>query len=122
MRIPQIDSFDLCDYKTERLWVHIRAEITGCCLKISGQDLGQVPLAFFDSDEYEYWYTFNEKNTELLIRLLVKNESTVELLAENENDIKKILIEKFSGLDGCERLTKFCNQNGIKYELMTWSP
>jgi len=122
MRITQIDSFDLCDDKTERVWVHVWAEIIDGCLKISGQDLGNAPLEHFGSDEYEYWYDFSKKNTELLIKSLAKKETSIDRLAENENDIKKILVEKFGGLKGCERLKEFCNQNDIKYTFMSWIP
>ncbi|MDR0302834.1 MAG: hypothetical protein LBI04_11065 [Treponema sp.] len=106
----QIDKIELCNDKSERVWVHVWAEIENSCLKISGHDLGNAPNELLGSDEFEYWYNFDEKNTEALISLLTKDE----------NDIKNVLLENFGGLDGCNKLKEFCNKNGIEYKYMSW--
>ena len=110
--MKQMDELVLCDNKTERVWVNVWAEIENGCLKISGQDLGNAPKEFFGSGEFEYWYNFDEKNTE---RLIV-------LLTQKEHDFKEQLLEKFGGLEGCKRLKEFCKENDIQYRYMSWVP
>jgi hypothetical protein len=106
----QIDTFDLCEHKSDRLWVHVWAKIEDGCLEISGQDLGVTPMKYFGMGEFEYWYKFDKTNTERLIALLT----------EKDCDIKNLLYKNFSGLDGCEKLKKLCNTNGIEYEYSSW--
>jgi len=105
----QVNTFVLCDEKTDRVSIHVWAEITDGCLKISGQDLGQAPLEFFGEDEYEYFYTFDEKNTGRLIGLLPKGCC-----------IRERMIDNFGGADGLKRLREFCEKNEIKYEFSNW--
>jgi hypothetical protein len=106
----QLDTIVLCEHKTDRLWVNVWAEIENGCLKISGQDLGDVPKEYFGMGEFEYWYTFDKTNTDRLIALLTKEDS----------DIKNALQTNFNGLEGCDKLKSFCNDNGIEYEYSSW--
>lgn len=88
-------------------------KIKGSCLKIEGQDLWQAPLATFGEDEYEYSYNFDKKNTELLVSALYKSQDSAK-------DLKELLIEEFSGVDGCVKLRKLCEENKIEYEFFNW--
>ncbi|MDR2401296.1 MAG: hypothetical protein LBD73_06565 [Deferribacteraceae bacterium] len=106
----QLDTFILCEYKTDRLWVIVRAEIKNGCLEISGHDLSGTPKQYFGMSEFEYWYKFDEANTECLIALLAKEGG----------DIKNLLYENFSGLEGCEKLMAFCNANAVEYRYSSW--
>jgi hypothetical protein len=108
--MDNLDTFALCKYESDRLWVNVWAKIENGCLEISGQDLGDAPTEYFGMGEFEYWYKFDETNTERLITLLKKEDS----------DIKDLLYENFSGLEGCAKLKKFCSVNGIEYEYSSW--
>ena len=65
---------------------------------------------WFGRDDYEYWYCFDEMNTEHLI----------ELLTAKEPDIKKALLDEFGGEEVCSNMRKFCKANGIKYKFDSW--
>ena len=108
--MKELETFMLCEEKTERIWVLVSAEIKGGCLTISGHDMGGPVEMRFVEDEHEYWYRFDEMNTEHLI----------ELLARKEPDIKKALLDEFGGEEGCSNMRKFCKANGIKYKFDSW--
>jgi hypothetical protein len=110
--MDQIDEFVLCDERTEWFWAIVTASVENDHLKIAGQDLGEMPMEFYGANEYEYWYDFDENNTQRL----------VSLLTESGPDVKKQLIEKFGGLDGCRKLRGFCCENEIKYDFRYWVP
>ncbi len=95
----------LCEYRTEKLWVTVRACIADGKLTVEGQDLGDAPLHWFGSDEYEYYYFFDEANTEKLL----------QLLAGDEKHPLKELQKQFRGLDACRTLRSFCEQNEIAF-------
>ena len=107
-----LKAFDLCKEKTEWVEVNVWAEIENGCLKISGVDYGNAVTEWLGRDEHEYWYSFDEINTELLITQLTTKEQ----------DLKKALLEEFGGLEGCNRLREFCRTNNIEYEFGTWTP
>jgi len=110
--MEQMDTFVLCNDKTDRVWVNVWAGIKDGCLTVSGQDLGDAPQDFFGSDEYEYWYTFDKINTDRLIMLLT----------QEGHDFKEQLLEKFNGVEGCKKLKEFCKANDIEYKFMSWIP
>ncbi|NLT15730.1 MAG: hypothetical protein GXY05_15495, partial [Clostridiales bacterium] len=58
---------NLCADKADGTSYFIDAEYTEGCLKISGQDLGKLPEEIFGRDEYEYFYSLDEFNTNKLI-------------------------------------------------------
>jgi len=101
----QVNPFVLCDEKTDRVSVKVRAEITDGCLKISGHDSSQTPSEFSGEAEYESFYTFDEKNTERLIACLPKGCC-----------IRDRMLKNFSGADGLKRLRAFCEKNEIEYD------
>jgi hypothetical protein len=108
--MDRLETFTLCEYKSDRLWVNVWAEIKDGRLEISGQDLGDAPKQYFGMGEFEYWYKFDETSTGRLIALL----------PGEDRDVEKLLYNNFSGLDGCNKLKDFCNVNGIKYEYGSW--
>jgi len=90
--------------------VCVWASLTDGCLLISGQDLGDALEYYFGKDEHEYFYSFDQSNTNLLF----------DLLKEEKVNIKNTLINKFGGREGCETLEKFCKTNNIKYDFSTY--
>ncbi len=104
--IYKLDSFVLCQEKTDRVQISVWAEITDRCLKISGQDLGAAVVDHFGDDEYKYFYNFSEENTVLLI----------SLLTDNLHDFKDIFIQRFNGTNGIRCLTEFCQANDIAFQ------
>ena len=109
--VKQLSKFVMCNEDTERVSVRVWAEITGGRLKISGQDLGNAPMEAFWQNEYEYFYDFDKNNTERLIMLL---------LGGKERDIKEMLLERFSGMDGCKNLRAFCERNRVEFQFHNW--
>jgi hypothetical protein len=106
-------------FTIDRVQVTVRAEINHGCLKISGQDFGVAVLDFFkgNDDEYEYFYRFDKAATARLLHLL----SVGAMFRISGNDtVKAILPERFCGMDGCEKLRKFCKENDIKYEFFSY--
>lgn len=107
--IKDVEKFYLCEYKDgSRLSVNVWAAISNERLLISGQDLGKHVEDHFGDSDYEYWYSFDIENTKLLITKL--SEQSPEL------DIKELLVENFSGLDGCSKLRNFCKNFNISYD------
>jgi len=112
--IKDFDSFNLCESRDNpRLTVIVDAAIRNGCLLVSGQDLGNSVSEFFGDSDYEYWYSFDIENTKLLItRLLEQNP---------ELDVKELLSDNFSGIDGCSNLRNFCEKFGIKYKFSSYA-
>ncbi len=99
----------LCDEKTNNLWVNESAKVSDGCLKISGQDLGKAVEDIIGKDEYEYFYDFDQENT----------ESLFGLLGHEAQNVKEIFVKKFSGIDGCQYLREFCEANDITYKFFS---
>ena len=100
----------LCEYRSERLWVSVWARIEEGKLTVEGQDLGPVPEEWFGSDEYEYFCFFDEAGTEKLLRAL----------AEDSGDPVEEMKSRFSGTSGFQKLTDYCQENGIPYRRGSW--
>ena len=100
----------LCDEQTTRVRVIIWAELSEGCLKILGQDLGEAVMEFFGDSDYEYFYNFDQENTERLFTLL----------NPGGHKIKEVLTQRFSGMDGCRILKEFCDANSIKYSFFSY--
>jgi len=124
----QMSEITLCDYETDSLHLTIRARIRNGRFSILKREYSGIPEKFEYKRKYkngeviieerslgkpppwieiEYWYYLDKDNTELLFMFLIEDYG--------ENDPKKILHEKFSGLDGCEKLTEYCNAKNIAY-------
>ena len=101
----------LCDENTDRLSVHVTASLNEAKLTVSGVDCGKAPEAFWGSDDYEYWYFFDEQNT----------ASLFQMLGVHEGRRLNALKERFSGLDACRRLREFCDSAGIVYRFDSWT-
>lgn len=95
----------LCEYRSEKLWVTVWAYITDGKLTVEGQDLGDAPKTWFGDDEYEYFYYFDRANTSKLM----------QILAQGQKDPAAAFKQRFSGLTACRDLRSFCEENGIKY-------
>lgn len=103
------DGLMLCNERAPRVHVHVWAEVSDGCLKISGQDFGEAPMEAFGDSEYEYFYTFDQENTEHLF----------SLLAPEGEDVRTVLKKRFSGMDGCAALREFCEPNSIVYDFFS---
>ena len=104
------ERFVLCNEKTSRVKVNVGAEISEGCLTIAGQDLGQAVTDVFGESEYEYYYEFDQQNTERLFNLLKTERQSVN----------EVLTQKFGGMDGCRRMREFCEANNIKYSFFSY--
>ena len=103
--VISFDGLVLCNERAPRVQVDVSAEVSDGCLKISSQDFGEAPMEAFGENEYEYFYTFDREYTELLFALL----------APEGQDVRTVLVNRFSGMDGCAELRDFCEANAITY-------
>ncbi|MEO4005041.1 hypothetical protein [Flavobacterium sp. CAU 1735] len=111
--IDDVEKFYLCEYRDgSRLSVNVWAAINSGRLLISGQDLGDFVKERFADSDYEYWYSFDVENTKVLITKLSEQNPTL--------DIKALLTENFSGLDGCRNLRDFCKEFDIRYDFSSY--
>ena len=101
----------LCAERTERLWISVDAEIKDGKLTVSGQDLGAPCEQFWGSDEYEYWYRFDEENTEKML----------ECLSENDTNPIEQIKRRFSGESACRDLRSYCEEKEILFDFSNWS-
>ena len=108
--IPDMSSIELYSHETEALWVNVWAEIKDGRLIVSGQDLGGPVEKWFGSSEFEYECRFDESNTRKLL----------SALSENGSDPITEFIERFSGLDGFQKLKDFARAANIPYEYFSW--
>jgi len=104
------ERFVLCNEKTSRVKVNVWAEISEGCLTIAGQDLGQAVTDVFGESEYEYYYEFDQQNTERLFNLLNSEGQSVN----------EVLTQNFGGMDGCRIMREFCEANNIKYSFVAF--
>ena len=112
--------FVLCNETNNRVQMKIWAEIKNGCLNIEGQAFGTAVEECFYADEYEYFYSFDEKNTKRLITLLLNRHYGNEAPHESTKLFKKLLFEKYSDINGMERLRGFCEETGIEYKFFNW--
>ena len=101
----------LCKERTEQLWVTVYAEIKEGKMTVSGQDLGEPCERFWGSDEYEYWYSFDEENTE---KILMR-------LSENDADPIEEFQKRFFGMTAYRKLRSFCETEGIVFRFNNWA-
>ena len=99
------ERFILCNEGTSRVKVNVWAEISEGCLTISGHDLGEAVMDVFGDIDYEYYYEFDQQNTERLFNLLNTEGQSVN----------EVLTHKFGGMDGCRIMREFCEANNITY-------
>ena len=99
------ERFVLCNEETSRVKVNVWAEISEGCLTISGHDLGEAVMDVFGDIDYEYYYEFDQQNTERLFNLLNTEGQSVN----------EVLTHKFGGMDGCRIMREFCEANNIDY-------
>ena len=99
----------LCEYQTDKLEVHVRADYCNGKLTISGQDLGEVVESAWGDSDYEYWYSFDKAETAKLITAIW-----------GEDDFPAALLREFSGEGGCRALRALCEKNGIEFRFDSW--
>lgn len=101
----------LCNEKHQQMSIYVTAEILEDKLKIKGQDIGKPCEDFLGDSDYEYFYSFDERNTEKLLNALY-----------NESEFNKLdLISRhFQGIDCCKKLREFSEKNGIEYSFYSY--
>lgn len=104
------ERFVLCNEETSRVKVNVWAEISEGCLTISGHDLGEAVMDVFGDIDYEYYYEFDQQNTERLFNLLNTEGQSVN----------EVLTHKFGGMDGCRIMREFCEANNIKFSFFAF--
>lgn len=107
--MKDFDDLELCDDRSSRVDVHVHARISNGELTVSGHDLGPVVEDFWDDDDYEYWYQFDQTNTEKLIAAI-----------HGEEDPKAALLREFSGKKGCSKLRSLCRRKKIEYSFFSY--
>ena len=100
----------LCEFFSKKLDVYVWADMEDNKLTIAGQDLGPFVEEIFGDSDYEYWYSFDENETEKLLRLIHGLEKPEEAL-----------LDAFCGLDGCTTLKAFCKKNNIHYQFYSYA-
>ena len=99
----------LCNYHSDRVDVHVYADLIDGELSLSGQDLGPLVEESWGDSDYEYWYRFDKENTMKLLQAI-----------HGEEDPETALLKKFSGERGCSRLVSFCEKKGIQYSFYSY--
>lgn len=99
----------LCSYEDETIHVLVTASIDQGCLLISGYDNGKRVEEIWGDSDYEYWYSFDQKETEKLLMVIHGMDHPEEALKR-----------EFSGLDGCRKLRDICDKNHIQYQFDSW--
>ena len=100
----------LCDWKSQRVDVHVKASLSNGELTLSGQDLGPYVEEVWGDLDYEYWYSFDRENTKKLLSVI-----------HGEEEPDKALLHVFSGTDGCIRLREVCEKSGIEYDFFSYA-
>ncbi len=99
----------LCDEKSERVDVHVWADLVNGSLTIAGNDIGSAVEDFFGDIDFEYWYFFDQESTTALLSAI-----------HGEADPKAVLLREFGGTGGIQALREFCEQNGIQYRYCSY--
>ena len=99
----------LCDYRSERVDVHVWADYVDGKLVFSGQDLEPFVEEFFGDTDYEYWYSLEKEEADKLIDVI-----------HGQTDLQSALLREFSGEKGCAALRKVCEKNGIRYGFVSY--
>ncbi len=94
----------LCDYCSERVDIHVWADLSEGKLTVSGQDVGPAAEEFWSDLDYEYWYSFDEEETAKLLKAI-----------HGEEDPEEAFLREFNGESACRTLRAFCDENGIRY-------
>jgi len=100
----------VCEEKIANGMSYVNIDIVSGELFVKGQDLAGY--------EYEYSYNFTEDETNKLVKKL--SEATGN--KPDTDEIKLIMIRDFfgEGLDFCQHMRDYCDENNIKYKTFTW--
>ena len=107
--MKDMKNVDLCSNKEKDLWIHVWASITDGELAVSGQDLGSYVENSWGDSDYEYWYTFTTEETVKLLDVIGGAE-----------DPEAALVREFNGVNGCRKLVRLCDREGIKYSFYSY--
>ena len=107
--MQDFERLSLCDYRSERVTIHVRASMTDGALTVAGHDLGAVTEEIWGDTDYEYWYKFTPEETEKLLRAI-----------DGLEDPQGALLREFSGESGCRALQELCENRGIEYEFSSY--
>lgn len=102
---------ELCNEKLQHANIYVLAELSEGKLKISGNEIGRACEDLFGDSDYEYFYSFDEENTEKLFNLLLDEPATNKLAMLKKN---------FNGPDCCIKLREFCQKHSIKYSFFCY--
>ena len=105
----EFDELVLCDKSSTSIDIHVRASLTNGILTISGHDLGPYVEEFWNHEDYEYWYSFDKENTEMLIAAI-----------HGEDNPAAALLREFSGERGCSKLRSLCDRKKIEYSFFSY--
>ena len=75
----------LRDVQKDGNYYHLEAVLEQGKLTIQGHDIGKTVEEFWGEDEYEYWYEFDQENTEHLFKaILADTASDISDMSEDE--------------------------------------
>jgi len=98
---------NLCDETCSTVSIRVIAELDPDYFEISGVDTGEAPQHSFGRDEYFYMYFLESENVKRFYNALDRDSNLME--------ISKMILELFSGVDGCSNFRKFCRDHKIEY-------
>jgi hypothetical protein len=91
---------------------------------IAGQDLGELPQKMFGDTDYEYWYTFDPKQEQLLISTLRRRLTDVGIAGgDDTTGIEELLAVAFGSkiLGSPPSLTSFLKDAGIEFAFSSYA-
>lgn len=90
-------------------WLILKAYLSEGKLKLEGHDFTMLSESMFGDEEYEYFYFFNQENTQKLSLVFNKKEDLLQCLLDFfNNEIKN------------QEFIKLCRDNNIAYEFSSW--
>lgn len=110
----------LRDVQKDGNYYHLEAVLEQGKFTIQGHDMGRTVEEFWGEDEYEYWYEFDQGNTEHLFKaILAGMASDISDMSGDE------LLKSFQIWIGKKpdeaKLRTFCEETGIKYQFFSYS-
>lgn len=84
----------------------LRAYLNGSALRLEGQDFSELAKKWYGDEEYEYYFSFDIKNTEKLKKIF------------NTDDILKAIIIFFNNEMVIDKFEQLCKDNNITYEVI----
>lgn len=112
----------LRDVEKDGNYYYLEAVLEKEKLTIQGHDVGHKVQAFWGDSDYEYWYEFDEWNTEQLFKYVAeeKGDRSTEAVSEDEKRLLETLKAWMGEAADESKLRKLCEEKGIKYKFFSY--